>query len=118
MSRPRIIVFASGTKDGGGSGFEQLVRSPDLDAEIVAVVSSHEKGGVRARADAHGIPFVYFSGPFEIEKYREIIATHSADFVALSGWLKKVAGLDPARTFNVHPALLSFDHGRFGGPGH
>ncbi|MDP2650053.1 MAG: formyltransferase family protein, partial [bacterium] len=38
-------------------------------------------------------------------------------WVALSGWLKKVEGLDPARTFNIHPALLSQFNGRFGGSG-
>ena len=30
----------------------------------------------------------------------------------LSGWLKLVAGLDPARTINIHPGPLP----RFGGP--
>ena len=50
MDRPKIVVFASGTKDNGGSGFENLVeasRTGILDAEIVAVVSNHERGGVR-----------------------------------------------------------------------
>lgn len=116
--KPRLIIFASGSRDAGGSGFENLVKSSELDAEIVAVVSNHEHGGVRQRADALGVPFVFFGGPFDAEHYRQIVVTHGAKWAALSGWLKKVAGLDPARTFNVHPALLSFDHGRFGGPGH
>jgi phosphoribosylglycinamide formyltransferase-1 len=75
---------------------------------------------------------VYFPGPFTLEGYSSILhppdrtnpvvragktAISSASWVALSGWLKKVEGLDPKRTFNIHPALLSFDHGRFGGPG-
>ncbi len=33
--------------------------------------------------------------------------------MALSGWLKLVTGLDPKKTFNIHPAPLP----RFGGPG-
>ncbi len=117
MKKPRIVVFASGTRDGGGSGFENLVTSPDLDADIVAVVSNHDSGGVRTRAEKLGIPFIYFHGPYTLEGYSNILQNVGMEWVALSGWLKKVVGLDPARTFNIHPALLSFDRGRFGGPG-
>src|SRR3989344_1572175 len=58
--RPKIIVFASGKRSGGGSGFENLARSKDLDADIVAVVSNHERGGIHERAAQLGVPFVYF----------------------------------------------------------
>ena len=120
MSRPRVIIFASGTKEGGGSGFENLVeatKSGVLDAEIVAIVSSNEYGGVRERAQRLGIPFVYFSGSYDSEHYRRVVADSGAGWVALSGWLKLVKGLDPAKTFNIHPALLSQLDGRFGGEG-
>ncbi len=124
MGKPRLIVFASGTKDGGGSGFENLVRSKDLDAEIVAVVSNHEHGGVRERADRLGVPFIHFnpSQHSNILKnvgvlYQSIVQKNGAEWVALSGWLRHVSGLDPTKTFNIHPALLSqLDH-RFGGKG-
>ena len=46
---PRLIIFASGTERKGGSGFENLVaanKAGTLDAEIVAVVSNYEHGGV------------------------------------------------------------------------
>ncbi|MDZ4227370.1 MAG: formyltransferase family protein, partial [Patescibacteria group bacterium] len=126
--------FASGTRDGSGSGFENLVeasREGTLDADIVAVVSNHEYGGVRQRAERLGIPFVYFSGPYDAEHYSSILSSYaeaskdrqntriekSELWVALSGWLKKVEGLDPRKTFNIHPALLSQLGGRFGGPG-
>ncbi len=122
--RPRLIVFASGTKDGGGSGFENLVRSPELDADIVAVVSNHEHGGVRARAERLGIPFIHFDPAAQSNilenvrmSYREVVEGTGAVWVALSGWLRKVEGLDPRKTFNIHPALLSFQNGRFGGKG-
>src|SRR3989344_6201864 len=120
MLRPKLIVFASGTKDGGGSGFENLIeatKSGVFDAEIVAIVSSNEYGGVRERAQRLGIPFVYFSGSYDAEHYRKVVADSGAEWVALSGWLKLVKGLDPAKTFNIHPALLSQLDGRFGGEG-
>lgn len=115
--RPKLIVFASGSVEGGGSGFENLATSPELDAEILAVVSNHEHGGVRLRAEKLGIPFIHFAGPFDALHYQKILADTGAEWAALSGWLKRAMGLDPARTFNIHPALLSFENGRFGGPG-
>jgi phosphoribosylglycinamide formyltransferase 1 len=112
----KLLVFASGSKDGGGSGFQELVensRTGVLEAEIVAVVSSYEHGGVRKKADALGVPFVYFPLPREAEDYQQIVKKIGADFVALSGWLKIVKGLDPAKTINIHPGPLP----HFGGPG-
>lgn len=117
---PKIIVFASGTKDSGGSGFENLVNASGsgvLNADIVAVVSNHERGGVRERADRLGIPFFHFPKPQTAERYQRIVKESGAEWVALSGWMRHVAGLDSARTFNVHPALLSSLGGRFGGVG-
>ena len=70
--RPKLLIFASGTKDGGGAGFENLVnaaRAGTLDAEIVAVVSNHEHGGVRERAERLGIPFNHFPGTKEDKNY-------------------------------------------------
>lgn len=122
MSKPKLLVFASGTKTGGGSGFENLVQATQtgvLDAEIVGVVSNHEHGGVRERADRLGIPFIYFPSPYDAEHYSSVLQKTGMGkpWVALAGWLKFVHGLDPQKTFNIHPALLSFEHGRFGGPG-
>jgi len=116
MHTPKIIIFSSGTKTGGGSGFENLVRAQRegiLDAEIAAVVSNHDAGGVRERADRLGVPFVHFAGPFEAEEYQKIVRDTGAEWVALSGWLKLVTGLDPRTTFNIHPGPLP----QFGGKG-
>jgi phosphoribosylglycinamide formyltransferase-1 len=110
--KPKLLIFASGTKDGGGSGFESLVeaqRYEMLDAEIVGVVSSHLNGGVKKIADRFGIPFTYFLGAWEnAPLYRHIIKRANADWVVLAGWLKKTEGLDPKTTFNIHPARLAF----------
>src|SRR5882724_6426439 len=116
MAREKLIVFASGTAEGGGSGFQALVenaRAGILRADIVAVVSNHAQGGVKKRADTLGIPFVLFEGPWTAEAYQKIVREHGADWVCLSGWLKKTAGLDPRRTVNIHPGPLP----EFGGPG-
>lgn len=113
---PKLIIFASGTKDGGGSGFLELVENMKtgvLSAEIVAVVSNHPDGGVKKIADQSEINFHYFSGPFEAEEYQKIIEQYQADFVALSGWLKLVKRLDPKKTINIHPGPLP----QFGGNG-
>src|SRR3989344_3200443 len=117
MSKPKLIIFASGTTDSGGTGFENLAeaqKSGGLDADIVAVVSNHEHGAVRDRADKLGVPFVFFASDAD---YKKIVADAGAEWVALSGWFKIVHGLDPQRTFNIHPALLSQLGGRFGGHG-
>jgi phosphoribosylglycinamide formyltransferase-1 len=114
MKKQTLIIFASGTKTDGGSRFENLVRATQdgiLDADIVGVVSNHEHGGVRQKADALKIPFIHFTKPRTAEAYRKIASL--ADFVALSGWLKLVTGLDPKQTFNIHPGPLP----RFGGDG-
>lgn len=114
MAKPKLIIFASGGKVGGGSGFENLVKARELgilDAEIMAVVSNRDSGGVREKAIKHKIPFIYFGEPWTSECYKEIAL--GADFVALSGWLKLVSGLDPRTTFNIHPGPLP----RFGGAG-
>lgn len=116
MLRPRLIVFASGSKTGGGSGFENLVlasRTGALLADILAVVSNHETGGVRTRANRLEIPFVHFPSPYTAPQYQAIVKQFNANFAALSGWLKLVSGLEAKTTFNIHPGPLP----QFGGKG-
>jgi len=116
-TNPNILVFASGTKTGGGSGFETMVRAartrpPILDAWICGVITNHFEGGVWHKAKALGIPAEYWVGPYLAQGYQNFVKYFNADYVMLSGWLKLVAGLDPARTINIHPGPLP----RFGGP--
>jgi len=116
--RIRVLVFSSGEEESGGSGFQELVEfsrtnPPVLDAQIIGVISNHQNGGVRRRAEGLRIPFEYWSGPFDAKGYRTFVEKYRADFVMCSGWLKFVRGLDPARTVNIHPGPLP----QFGGPG-
>lgn len=118
MSKKRVLVFASGDAKGGGSGFQELVEfsrtdPPILDAEIVGVVSNHEQGGVRKRADGLGIPFKFWPGPFDAAGYQVRVVEFAADFVMCSGWLKLIKGLDLETTINIHPGPLP----EFGGLG-
>lgn len=113
---PRLLIFASGTADGGGSGFRTLAeaaRSARLRAELVGVVSQHGEGGVRRIAREFGVPFLQFPAPWDEERYRRCVESTRAEWCALSGWTKRTLGLDPRTTFNIHPAPLP----RFGGPG-
>jgi phosphoribosylglycinamide formyltransferase-1 len=114
---PNILVYASGTKTGGGSGFETMVRAtrakpPLLEARICGVVTNHSAGGVWQKAKALGIAATYWAGPYLAQGYQNFVKYFQADYVMLSGWLKLVTGLDPGRTINIHPGPLP----RFGGP--
>ena len=107
-----LIVFASGTATGGGSGFANLIESNLLKrGTVVKVISNHKNGGVQKHAERLGIPFVHFAGSYTSEEYQLLV--NNTDYVALSGWLKPVRGLDPCTTFNIHPGPLP----RFGGKG-
>ena len=117
QSKPKLLIFASGTKDGGGSGFQKLCEATKtgvLDADIVGVVSNHEDGGVKQKADAFGIKFIYSPKGRTKEDYQRIVKETGADYIALSGWLGLVEGLPADRTFNIHPVWYP---SRFGGKG-
>ncbi len=120
MKLPKLIIFSSGTQTHGGSGFENLVKAKNegtLRADIVAVVSNHENGGVREKADKLHVSFIHFPKPWNEENYKKIILETGAEFTALSGWLKLVRGLSPKTTLNIHPGPLP-KFGGFGMYGH
>ncbi|MFA5111557.1 MAG: hypothetical protein WC443_09140, partial [Desulfobaccales bacterium] len=64
------------------------------------------------KAKGLGVHAEYWAGPYEAKGYQNLVKYFRADYVMLSGWLKLVTGLDPARTVNIHPGPLP----RFGGP--
>ncbi len=112
----KLLVFASGDEEGGGSGARKLAENAKagvLQAEIVGFVSNHPAGGVFKHAQEMGIPFFYFPGPYTAENYQSYLVKTGAEFVACSGWIKYCRGLPSDRTVNIHPAPLY----RFGGQG-
>lgn len=116
-TEPRILVFAAGSATGGGSGFAKMVemrREGVLRANIVGVISNHGGGGVAAKASRLGVHFGHWTGPFTAEGYQQWVRTFDADYVMLSGWLKKVSGLEMARTVNIHPGPLPLTAGLYG----
>ncbi|MDB5195079.1 MAG: phosphoribosylglycinamide formyltransferase, phosphoribosylglycinamide formyltransferase 1 [Parcubacteria group bacterium] len=108
--RAKLLICASGTPRGGGTGFENYAlaaKRDELNADIVGVVSNHENGGVRERADRLCIRFSYLSKNLcTAKEYRALVDYFKPDFVALSGWMLKTSGLDPRTTFNIHPGPL------------
>lgn len=119
MPRKKVLVFASGGKTGGGSGFLEMVEfsrtcPPVLDADIVGVVSNHERGGVRQKANSLGVHFEYWPGPFDATSYRLYVEHFGADFAMCSGWLKLIRGLPASRTVNIHPGPLPLTAGLYG----
>ena len=114
---PRVLIFASGTKTGGGSGVRNLLEQRVMgivQMEPVAVVSNHENGGVRAHAEAMGVPFHHMGPPWDETSYLTIIKKLMPDFIVLSGWLKLLVGHDPQRTINIHPGPLPLTAGLHG----
>lgn len=117
MHKPKLLILASGESDPdkGGSGFKKLAEAiidGTLIAEIVAVVSNHPSGGVFTKATALKIPFEYSPRGQTADDYRRLVDKYQADYVALSGWLGLVRGLDPRTTFNIHPGPLPAFGGR------
>ncbi len=111
MIKKRLLVFASGTKDGGGSGLRKML---EYGLPIVGVVSNHENGGVKKIADEYDIPFTYFPISMEsLENFQKVVRHYKADFVMLSGYMRFAIGLDPKTSCNIHPAPLP----EFGGVG-
>lgn len=120
LTKPPALVFASGEKDGGGSGLRCLIKSMeagDFNARIVGAVSNHEFGGVKKiideDKDRNGIPFIHMGSDFTEEHYRTIAKQTGAEWFLLSGWLKFVRGLPAERTINIHPGCSAM----FGGKG-
>lgn len=116
MERKNLLVFASGSATGGGSGFKNLVkvgRQKNLAYNIVGVVTHHREGGVVGHAHDLNIPYEVVYPTLSGDDYRNLMREFKADKAALSGWLRPVTGLSTWEVFNIHPGPLP----QFGGHG-
>lgn len=103
--RKRLLVFNSGS----GSGFQELVensRTGVLSAEIVGLVTNKSTYTCLKRAMNLDILFAPPMTQFEAKDYKKLVKFFNAEYIALSGWLKPTKGLDPRKTFNIHPGPL------------
>ncbi|MEJ0001797.1 MAG: formyltransferase family protein [bacterium] len=124
MSKPKILVYGSGS----GSGAEKLVESSRpggvLDADIVGFVCNRKSAGIHERAQRLGIPMIYHpTSRWDSGLYQQVAKESGADFFAFSGWLLPAYGLDPQTAFNsqtvfnIHPGDLP-EYGGVGMYGH
>jgi phosphoribosylglycinamide formyltransferase-1 len=116
MEKTPLIVFASGSATGGGSGFKNLVevgRRKRLAYEVVCVVTHHQNGGVARHAQALNIPCQVVTTPVSGADYQNLMRACGAEKASLSGWLKSVTGLPTEKVINIHPGPLP----EFGGHG-
>lgn len=118
----QLAVFAS----GGGSNFAAILDAIEkgaLPARCVLLVSDRDGAGALERARAAAVPTaVCAPRDFADEDaygaaLLSLLDAHSADFIALAGFLKKippsVVRAFAGRIVNIHPALLP----AFGGHG-
>lgn len=112
-----VLVFASGSATGGGSGAARLVeesRSRNLGFEVVGFVTHYADGGVANHARRLGIPCYIVTLPMLIVHYENLVRSSRADLVCLSGWLKPVTGLPTDKVINIHPGSFPITAGLHG----
>lgn len=117
--KKRLLVFATGGKNPGegGSGVRELIEhslTQDASYEVIGIVSNYPGGGAYDISEEYNISFYFFDGPFTAEGYQKVIEVFQPDFVALSGWVKPVEGIDPRICFNIHPGRLPHTAGKYG----
>lgn len=121
MKKPKIAIFASGR----GSNLKSIIeaiKSGELNAEIVFVLSNNSNSGALAIAKENNIEAIHLSekvypGESYIASLIELLNKYKPDFIILAGYMKKipeeVINLYPKNIINIHPALLP----KYGGEG-
>lgn len=118
----RLAFFAS----HGGSNMQAIIdsiKSHELDAVPVLVISNNSDSGAIERAKLEGIPFRHISSkthPIEEDRISAMIDAldeNNVELIILAGYMKKVPGQViehvGGKVLNIHPALLP-KHGGVG----
>lgn len=115
--KSRIAVLASGRGTNLQAIIDHLSRNAASIAEVVVVASNRAEAGALERARKNGIATEVFEVSDDGTALLELLERHSAQLVALAGYLKRipplVTGRFRGRIVNVHPGLLP----QFGGEG-
>lgn len=112
MSGARVGILASGR----GSNFAALdaaMRSGEVPAEVVVVLSNRADAGVLELAASRGIPAHAITSTDRLEREQGLIAAlrqAQVEWVCLAGYMR-LLGPDfvrafPRRILNIHPSLL------------
>ena len=105
---PRIIILASGT----GTLAQAIIDNPDLEIEIVAVISDQVDAPVlaRARACAIACEVIAMTSPRQLWDAHMIekVARYKPDLVVSTGFMRILPPgfVNRFPTINIHPALL------------
>ena len=104
----RIIILASGS----GTLAQAIIDNPDLDIEIVVVISDQEDAPVlaRARAGAIACEVIAMTSPRKLWDLQMIekVAGYNPDLVVSTGFMRILPPdfVNRFPTINIHPALL------------
>ena len=119
MKKIKILVFSSGSKDGGASGLQAMIeqiKERNYNLEICGVVTQHPNGGAMMYAKEHGIPYIVTPEGIDmrnhesqevIDEYSRAFHRFSPDFTMLSGWVFRIpAQFCSKYMLNIHPGLM------------
>ncbi len=92
---------------GNGTNFENILRYPQQQNEVVLMIHNKKKCGAAKRAEKFGIPHCYVSHKEE-DKMIELFKAWRVDLIVLAGYMRIIKDPDafPCPIINVHPSLL------------
>ena len=94
---------------GNGTNFENILRYPQQQNEVVLMIHNKKKCGAAKRASRLGIPHTQISSKKE-ELIIDIMTAWKVDLIVLAGWMRiispKLIDAFPNRIINLHPSML------------
>ena len=94
---------------GNGTNFENILRYPQQQNEVVLMIHNKKKCGAAKRAEKLGIPHVNIKSAEE-EQIIQLFNAWRVDLIVLAGWMRivspKLINAFPNRIINLNPYLL------------